>query len=167
MVKALADRLAEASAEWLHRRARSDWGYGKQENLTNEELIAEKYGGICAAFGYPACLDHSGKIKLFELLDAPAVGIELTESCAMLPAASVSGIYFAHARARYFVVGRLGRDQLESYAARKGLPLGEAERWLAPNLAPSSAQGGGLSIRDTGPRSRYAGSACSGQESSP
>jgi 5-methyltetrahydrofolate--homocysteine methyltransferase len=135
MVKALADRLAEASAEWLHRRARSDWGYGKQENLTNEELIAEKYRGIRPAFGYPACPDHSEKIKLFELLDAPAVGIELTESCAMLPAASVSGIYLAHPAARYFAVGRLDRDQLESYAARKGLPLGEAERWLAPNLA--------------------------------
>jgi 5-methyltetrahydrofolate--homocysteine methyltransferase len=134
MVKALADRLAEAFAEWLHQRARRDWGYGKREDLTKEQLIAEKYRGIRPAFGYPACPDHSEKIKLFELLEAPSVGIELTESCAMLPAASVSGLYFAHPQARYFGVGRLDRDQLESYAARKGLPLGEMERWLAPNL---------------------------------
>jgi 5-methyltetrahydrofolate--homocysteine methyltransferase len=134
MVKALADRLAEAFAEYLHQRARRDWGYGKDENLTNEELIAERYRGIRPAFGYPACPDHSEKFKLFELLDAPALGIRLTESCAMLPAASVSGLYFAHPDARYFTVGRLERDQLEAYAARKGVALEEAERWLAPNL---------------------------------
>jgi 5-methyltetrahydrofolate--homocysteine methyltransferase len=134
MVKALADRLAEAFAEWLHRRVRAEWGYGRDERLTNEELIAEKYRGIRPAFGYPACPDHSEKRKLFELLDAPAAGIRLTESCAMWPAASVSGIYLAHPKARYFTVGRLGRDQVADYAARKRMPLAEVERWLAPNL---------------------------------
>jgi 5-methyltetrahydrofolate--homocysteine methyltransferase len=134
MVLALADRLAEAFAELLHARARRDWGYGKNENLSNQDLIAEKYRGIRPAFGYPACPDHSEKIKLFDLLDAPSVGIELTESCAMKPASSVSGLYFAHPEARYFTVGRLGRDQLESYAKRKNLSLEEVERWLAPNL---------------------------------
>jgi 5-methyltetrahydrofolate--homocysteine methyltransferase len=118
MVKALADRLAEAFAEWLHRRAREDWGYGRGEALSNEELIAERYRGIRPAFGYPACPDHSEKRKLFELLDAPAHGIRLTESCAMWPAASVSGLYLAHPRARYFTIGRLGRDQVADYAAR-------------------------------------------------
>src|SRR5262245_3075771 len=134
MVKALADRLAESFAEALHRRARAEWGYGSDEKLTNEELIAEKYRGIRPAFGYPACPDHTEKRKLFELLDAPAVGIRLTESCAMWPAASVSGIYLAHPKARYFTVGRLGRDQVADYARRKGMPLAEAERWLGPNL---------------------------------
>jgi 5-methyltetrahydrofolate--homocysteine methyltransferase len=134
MVKALADRLAEAFAEFLHRRARAEWGYGRDERLTNEELIAEKYRGIRPAFGYPACPDHSEKRQLFELLDAPAAGIRLTESYAMWPAASVSGLYLAHPKARYFTVGRLGRDQVADYAARKGMPLVEAERWLAPNL---------------------------------
>jgi 5-methyltetrahydrofolate--homocysteine methyltransferase len=95
MVKALADRLAEAFAEYLHAEARREWGYGRDERLTNEDLIAERYRGIRPAFGYPACPDHSEKRKLFELLDAPAVGMQLTESCAMLPAASVSGLYFA------------------------------------------------------------------------
>jgi len=135
MVKALADRLAEAFAEFLHRRVRAEWGYGRDEKLTNEELIGEKYRGIRPAFGYPACPDHTEKRKLFELLDAPAVGIRLTESCAMWPAASVSGIYLAHPKARYFTVGRLARDQVADYATRKGMPLAEAERWLAPNLA--------------------------------
>jgi 5-methyltetrahydrofolate--homocysteine methyltransferase len=134
MVKALADRLAEAFAEWLHRRAREDWAYGRGEDLTNEELIAEKYRGIRPAFGYPACPDHSEKRKLFELLGAPEAGIRLTESCAMWPAASVSGIYLAHPKARYFTVGRVGRDQVAAYAARKGMPVAEVERWLAPNL---------------------------------
>jgi len=134
MVKALADRLAEAFAECLHERARHDWGYGENTPLTREELIAEKYRGIRPAYGYPACPDHSEKRKLFELLDAPALGIRLTESCAMLPAASVSGLYFAHPLARYFTVGRVDRDQVEVYAARKSLPVEEAERWLAPNL---------------------------------
>jgi 5-methyltetrahydrofolate--homocysteine methyltransferase len=134
MVKALADRLAEASAEWLHARARADWGYGAAERFSNEELIAERYRGIRPAFGYPACPDHSEKHKLFELLRAERAGMSLTESCAMAPAASVSGLYFAHAQARYFTVGRIGRDQVESYAARKGISLEEAERWLRPNL---------------------------------
>ncbi|MCG5051618.1 MAG: methionine synthase [Myxococcales bacterium] len=134
MVKALADRLAEAFAEMLHEKARHDWGYGQDEALTNDDLIGEKYRGIRPAFGYPACPDHSEKTKLFALLDAPAVGITLTESFAMLPAAAVSGIYLAHPEARYFNVGRIGRDQVEAYAARKGMSVGEMERWLAPNL---------------------------------
>jgi 5-methyltetrahydrofolate--homocysteine methyltransferase len=135
MVKALADRLAEASAEWLHATARADWGYGSSERLSNEDLIAERYRGIRPAFGYPACPDHSEKHKLFALLEAGRAGITLTESCAMAPAASVSGLYFAHPKARYFTVGRVGRDQVEDYARRKGMSLTEAERWLRPNLA--------------------------------
>ena len=134
MVKALADRLAEASAEWLHAQARADWGYGSGEQLSTEDLIAERYRGIRPAFGYPACPDHSEKYKLFELLDAPRTGIALTESAAMTPAASVSGLYFAHPQARYFTVGRIGRDQVDDYAARKGIGVEEAERWLRPNL---------------------------------
>jgi 5-methyltetrahydrofolate--homocysteine methyltransferase len=134
MVKAIADRLAEASAEWLHARARADWGYGAGEQLSNEDLIAERYRGIRPAFGYPACPDHSEKYKLFELLHAQRAGLSLTESAAMTPAASVSGLYFAHAQARYFTVGRIGRDQVENYAARKGVGIDEAERWLRPNL---------------------------------
>jgi 5-methyltetrahydrofolate--homocysteine methyltransferase len=135
MVKALADRLAEAFAEMLHARARRDWGYGRDEALTNEDLIAERYRGIRPAFGYPACPDHTRKRTLFSLLDAPSVGITLSESCAMLPAASVSGLYLAHPAARYFAVGPVDRDQVASYAARTGMDLAEAERWLAPNLA--------------------------------
>jgi 5-methyltetrahydrofolate--homocysteine methyltransferase len=134
MVKALADRLAEAFAEWLHARARRDWGYGADEQIDGEALIAEKYRGIRPAFGYPACPDHSEKRTLFELLEAPAVGIELTESCAMRPGASVSGLYFGHPSARYFTVGRIDRDQAVDYAARKHAPLDEIERWLSPNL---------------------------------
>ncbi len=135
MVKALADRLAEAFAEYLHAQARKDFGYGAGEQFTPEELAAEKYRGIRPAYGYPACPDHSEKFKLFTMLDAARQGITLTESAAMLPAASVSGLYFSHPEARYFNVGRIGRDQLESYAARKGVSIEEAERWLAPNLA--------------------------------
>jgi len=134
MVKALADRLAEAFAELLHERARREWGYGSDESLSREELIAEKYRGIRPAFGYPACPDHTEKRTLFELLDAPAQGIALTESCAMTPGASVSGLYFAHPVSRYFTVGRIDRDQVESYARRKGVPVEEVERWLTPNL---------------------------------
>ncbi len=134
MAKALADRLAEAFAEYLHAQARKDWGYGKEERLTPEELAAEKYRGIRPAFGYPACPDHTEKKTLFELLDAPAIGITLTENFAMWPAASVSGLYFSHPQAKYFNVGRIGRDQLEDYASRKGMTLEEAERWLSPNL---------------------------------
>jgi 5-methyltetrahydrofolate--homocysteine methyltransferase len=134
MVKALADRLAEAFAELLHARARADWGYGEDESLTNEDLIAERYRGIRPAFGYPACPDHLPKRTLFELLDAPEIGVELTESCAMTPAASVSGLYFSHPDARYFTVGRLARDQVEDYAKRMGLSVEDMERWLASNL---------------------------------
>ncbi len=134
IVKALADRLAEAFAEYLHAEARRDWGYGKDERLSNEALIAEEYRGIRPAFGYPACPDHSEKTELFSLLDAPAVGIELTESFAMTPAASVSGLYFSHPEAKYFNVGRIGRDQVEDYAARKGVRVEQAERWLGPSL---------------------------------
>jgi 5-methyltetrahydrofolate--homocysteine methyltransferase len=135
MVKALADRLAEAFAECLHQRARRDWGYGASESLSSEELIAEKYRGIRPAFGYPACPEHSEKTKLFELLDAPSLGITLTESFAMQPAASVSGIYLAHPEARYFALGRVNVDQVEVYARRKGVSVRQAERWLGPSLA--------------------------------
>jgi 5-methyltetrahydrofolate--homocysteine methyltransferase len=134
MVKALADRLAEAFAEYLHEVARGAW-YETGPSLSNEQLIAERYRGIRPAFGYPACPDHSEKRKLFDLLGAEDAGIALTESFAMTPAASVSGIYLAHPDARYFSVGRIGRDQVEDYAARKGVPVHEAERWLGPNLA--------------------------------
>jgi 5-methyltetrahydrofolate--homocysteine methyltransferase len=134
MVKALADRLAEAFAEWAHLEARRSW-YEPDASPTNEELVAERYRGIRPAFGYPACPDHSEKGTLFDLLGAEAAGLTLTESCAMLPAAAVSGLYFGHPEAKYFAVGRLGRDQVDDYAARKGIALVEAERWLRPNLA--------------------------------
>jgi 5-methyltetrahydrofolate--homocysteine methyltransferase len=135
MVKALADRLAEAFAEYLHARARRDWGYGRTEHLSSEDLVAERYRGIRPAFGYPACPDHSEKRKLFDLLQAGRAGITLTDSFAMAPAAAVSGIYLAHPAARYFTVGRIGRDQIEDYARRKGVPVGDVERWLTPNLS--------------------------------
>jgi 5-methyltetrahydrofolate--homocysteine methyltransferase len=135
MVKALADRLAEAFAEYLHSQARKDWGYGAAEQLSNEDLVAEKYRGIRPAYGYPACPDHTEKRKLFDALQAEKQGLTLTESFAMLPAASVSGLYFSHPQAKYFNVGRIGRDQVESYAARKGVDVETVERWLAPNLA--------------------------------
>jgi 5-methyltetrahydrofolate--homocysteine methyltransferase len=138
IVKALADRLAEAFAEYLHARARREWGYGRNESFSNEELIAERYRGIRPAFGYPACPDHTEKRKLFALLDAERAGITLTESFAMMPAASVSGLYFAHPQARYFTVGRIGLDQVEDYARRKHLSVEDVERWLAPNLAYES-----------------------------
>src|SRR5207302_2485482 len=128
MVKALADRLAEAFAEYLHEVARRDW-YETGRKLSSEELAAERYRGIRPAFGYPACPDHSEKRKLFDLLGADAAaGVSLTESYAMTPAAAVSGIYLAHPLARYFSVGRLGRDQVEDYARRKGLGVDETER---------------------------------------
>jgi len=133
MVKALADRFAEAFAESLHQRARREW-YEPKEQLSSEDLIAEKFRGIRPAFGYPACPDHTEKRKLFDLLGAERAGLALTESYAMSPAAAVSGIYLAHPLSRYFSVGRLGRDQVEDYAARKGMALEEAERWLGPNL---------------------------------
>jgi 5-methyltetrahydrofolate--homocysteine methyltransferase len=135
MVKALADRLAEAFAEYLHAQARKDWGYGESERLSNDDLIAERYRGIRPAFGYPACPDHSEKFTLFKLLNAGGIGMTLTESGAMLPAASVSGLYFSHPAAKYFNVGRIGRDQVETYARRKGVGIEQAERWLSPSLA--------------------------------
>jgi 5-methyltetrahydrofolate--homocysteine methyltransferase len=140
MVEALADRLAEAFAEFLHQKARRDWGYGKDEGLSTEELIAEKYRGIRPAAGYPACPDHSEKATLWSLLDAQeGAGIRLTENYAMLPAASVSGLYFAHPQARYFAVDLVTKDQVEHYAARKNISVAVAERWLAPNLAYDTA----------------------------
>jgi len=137
MSKALADRLAEAFAEKMHELVRRDyWGYAKDESLSNEDLIQEKYVGIRPAPGYPACPEHTEKRTLFDLLDAEkAVGIKLTENCAMYPTAAVSGFYFAHPQSRYFGLGKIGKDQVEDYAKRKNMPLEEAERWLGPNLA--------------------------------
>jgi 5-methyltetrahydrofolate--homocysteine methyltransferase len=134
MVKALADRFAEAFAEFLHLSVRREW-YAPDEHLSEDDLLAERFRGIRPAFGYPACPDHSEKRKLFELLGAEDVGLDLTESFAMTPAAAVSGIYLAHPLARYFSIGRVDRDQVEDYAARKGMTVEEAERWLSPNLA--------------------------------
>jgi 5-methyltetrahydrofolate--homocysteine methyltransferase len=134
MVRALADRLAEAFAEWLHKQARKEW-YAPEERLAGEDLIGERFRGIRPAYGYPACPDHSEKGTLVRLLDAERAGIGLTESFAMTPPPSVSGLYFGHPQARYFSVGRVGRDQVEDYARRKGIEHGEAERWLRPNLA--------------------------------
>ncbi len=135
LVKALADRLAEAAAEWLHHRVRREWGYGLTERLSVEDMLRERFRGIRPAFGYPACPDHSEKRTLFRLLDAGRVGLGLTESCAMTPAASVSGLYLAHPKARYFAVGPIGEEQLRDYARRKGIPPEEAARWLGPLLA--------------------------------
>ena len=135
MTKALADRLAEAFAEYLHQRARKEWGYGQAENLTTEELIREKYRGIRPAAGYPACPDHTEKWTLWKLLDAEKnTGIKLTESCAMWPGASVSGLYFAHPESKYFAVGKIGRDQVLDYHRRKQMDLPAVERWLGPYL---------------------------------
>jgi 5-methyltetrahydrofolate--homocysteine methyltransferase len=133
VAKALADRLAEAFAEWLHLRSRREW-YAPDEHLPADALIRETFRGIRPAFGYPACPDHTEKRKLFDLLGAERAGLGLTESFAMTPAAAVSGLYLAHPQAKYFAVGRIGRDQLEDYAARKGEPVAELERWLSPNL---------------------------------
>ncbi|HTA30815.1 MAG TPA: vitamin B12 dependent-methionine synthase activation domain-containing protein, partial [Candidatus Cybelea sp.] len=135
MTEALADRLAEAFAEYLHKRVRLEWGYGKNENLTTEQLIEEQYRGIRPAAGYPACPDHTEKGSLWQLLDAEkSTGIKLTESFAMWPASSVSGLYFASPQSKYFGVGKLDRDQVLDYARRKGMELRTAERWLGPNL---------------------------------
>ena len=135
MAKALADRLAEAFAEYLHQRARKEWGFGQAENLTAEELIREKYRGIRPAAGYPACPDHTEKWTLWKLLDAEKhTGIKLTESCAMWPGASVSGLYFAHPESKYFAVGKIGRDQVLDYQRRKQMDLPAVERWLGPYL---------------------------------
>jgi len=141
LTKALADRLAEAFAERLHQIARRDWGYGQQENLTADDLIRESYRGIRPAPGYSACPDHTEKGILFELLSATAAtGVQLTESYAMQPAASICGLYFAHPQAHYFAVDRITRDQVEDYARRKRLPIGEVERWLAPSLGYSPSE---------------------------
>jgi 5-methyltetrahydrofolate--homocysteine methyltransferase len=135
MAEALADRLAEAFAECLHQRVRQEWGFGRNEHLTKEDLIEEKYRGIRPAAGYPACPDHTEKRTLWELLDAEKnAGIQLTESYAMWPGSSVSGLYFAHPQSKYFAVGKLGRDQVLDYHLRKGMTLQEVERWLGPYL---------------------------------
>jgi 5-methyltetrahydrofolate--homocysteine methyltransferase len=135
MVAALADRLAEAFAEMLHRRARVDWGFGADENLSSEELIKEKYRGIRPAAGYPACPDHTEKETLWKLMDVEAAtGIKLTESFAMWPGAAVSGLYFAHPESRYFAVNKVTKDQVEHYAKLKGETVEEIERWLSPVL---------------------------------
>ncbi|MGY2954888.1 5-methyltetrahydrofolate--homocysteine methyltransferase [Pseudomonas sp. TE6349] len=145
MVKALADRLAEACAEWLHEQVRKDyWGYAREEQLDNEALIKEQYRGIRPAPGYPACPDHTEKETLFRLLDGSAIGetgpsgVFLTEHYAMFPAAAVSGWYFAHPQAQYFAVGKVDKDQIESYSTRKDQPVSVSERWLAPNLGYDS-----------------------------
>ena len=135
LLKSLADRLAEAFAEYLHARVRTAWGYGATEDLALEDMLRERFRGIRPAFGYPACPDHSEKRRLFDLLGAEALGIGLTEHFAMTPAASVSGLYLAHPKAKYFAVGRVGAGQAADYARRKGLPLAEVERWLSANLA--------------------------------
>ena len=135
MAEALADRLAEAFAEYLHKCVRDEWGFGKAEKLTTDDLIEEKYRGIRPAPGYPACPDHTEKRILWELLDVERnAGMKLTESCAMWPGSSVSGFYFAHPESKYFAVGKLNRDQIEDYAARKGQSVAETERWLGPWL---------------------------------
>jgi 5-methyltetrahydrofolate--homocysteine methyltransferase len=135
MAKALADRLAEAFAEYLHAQARRDWGYGAREALSHDDLRREAFQGIRPAFGYPACPDHSEKRRLFDLLDAEAIGMGLTESFAMTPAASVSGLYFSHPQAKYFAIQRIGADQVADYARRKGIAVAPAEAWLRPVLA--------------------------------
>jgi len=166
MTKALADRLAEAFAEFLHQRARQDWGFGKSEHLTHEDLIRERYRGIRPAAGYPACPDHTEKWTLWKLLDVEkTTGIKLTESCAMWPGASVSGLYFAHPDSKYFGVGKIGRDQADDYHRRKQMDLRAVERWLGPYLdyepeaaAPDAARqdpcavaGCGCGARDSSP----------------
>ena len=142
MIKALADRLAEAFAERLHERVRKEfWGYATDEQMANEDLIKERYRGIRPAPGYPACPDHTEKATLFKLLDATAnTSLQLTEHFAMYPTAAVSGWYFAHPEAKYFAVGKIGVDQVEDYAERKGLTKAEAERWLMPSLAYDPAE---------------------------
>jgi 5-methyltetrahydrofolate--homocysteine methyltransferase len=135
MAEALADRLAEAFAEYLHKRVRDEWGFGRTEKLSTEELIAEKYQGIRPAPGYPACPDHTEKAIIWDLLDAEQhTGIKLTENFAMYPGSSVSGFYFAHPEAKYFAVGKLGKDQVEDLSRRNGHAASEMERWLGPWL---------------------------------
>ena len=137
MAKALADRLAEAFAEYLHEKVRRDW-YEAGPKMANEDLIRERYRGIRPAFGYPACPDHTEKRTLFDLLGARSIGMELTETCAMTPTAAVAGLYFGHPQSRYFMVGKIGRDQVSDYARRKGMTIAEMERWLRPNLGYES-----------------------------
>jgi 5-methyltetrahydrofolate--homocysteine methyltransferase len=136
LLESLADRLAEAFAERLHERVRKEfWAYAPDEHLDSDGLIAEKYHGIRPAPGYPACPEHTEKQTIWDLLDVETnTGIELTESMAMWPGAAVSGLYFSHPKSQYFVLGRLGRDQVEDYARRKGWTVDEAEKWLSPNL---------------------------------
>ena len=136
MLKAIADRLAEALTEWLHQHVRKVlWGYAADETLGNEALIKEEYKGIRPAIGYPASPDHTEKDILWNLLEVEKnTGIQLTESKAMIPTAAVSGLYFSHPEARYFAIGKIDKDQLESYAERKGMTIEEAEQWLGPNL---------------------------------
>jgi 5-methyltetrahydrofolate--homocysteine methyltransferase len=160
MTKALADRLAEAFAEYLHQRARRDWGYGQAENLTHEDMIRERYRGIRPAAGYPACPDHTEKWTLWKLLDVERnTGIKLTESCAMWPGASVSGLYFAHPESKYFGVGKIGRDQVLDYHLRKQMDLRAVERWLGPylNYDPDSSS----PAQPSEPRRPTAPTACS------
>jgi len=142
MVKALADRLAEAFATYLHARVRDDWGHPDAGSVTPDDLHVERHRGIRPAPGYPACPDHSGKFQLFELLQARQQGMGLTEHAAMTPAATVSGFYFSHPLAKYFNVGRIGRDQAESYAKRKGMSIEEAEKWLSPTLSYEPVEAG-------------------------
>ena len=140
MAEAIADRLAEAFAEHLHERVRREWGYGRSEDLSKADLIAEKYRGIRPAAGYPACPDHTEKGTLWKLLDVEKnTGMIITESYAMWPGSSVSGLYFAHPESRYFTLGKIDRDQVADYAARKGMTIGEVERWLGPNLGYDAA----------------------------
>lgn len=135
LVKAIGDRIAEAMAEMLHKKARDFWHYGKDESLSNDDLIKEKYRGVRPAPGYPACPDHTEKAKIWKLMDVEnKIGVSLTENMAMFPASSVSGYYFAHPESRYFTVGKIGQDQLENYAQRKNMSLEEAKKWLAPLL---------------------------------
>src|SRR5699024_5901000 len=136
LLESLADRLAEAFAERLHQRVRMEfWGYQPDEDLDNDPLIKEQYQGIRPAPGYPACPEHTEKRKIWQLLDVQNnTGIELTDGMAMWPGAAVSGLYFSHPQSQYFVAGKIGRDQVEDYAARKGFDVAEAERWLSPNL---------------------------------
>ncbi len=145
MIKALADRLAEAFAERLHQRVRKEfWGYASAETLSNAELIAEQYRGIRPAPGYPAQPDHTEKATLFKLIEGERIGVKLTESFAMWPGASVCGLYFSHPESHYFGVGKIERDQVEDYALRKGWTVAEAERWLAPilNYVPGAEEAG-------------------------
>jgi 5-methyltetrahydrofolate--homocysteine methyltransferase len=135
MAEAIADRLAEAFAECLHKQVRDEWGYGRAEKLSIDDMVREKYRGIRPAAGYPACPDHTEKGTLWQLLDVEKrTGIQITESFAMWPGSSISGLYFAHPEARYFSLGKIDPDQVADYHVRKGMSVAEVERWLAPNL---------------------------------